>query len=177
MTNKSKIEQLFTAQKKAVRAIMPGYINYYYKDGVTPTHTKAFFNEHNILTVQSIIYKNASIFMNKVENFPNQLPRPVLDTIDRNFLSTRNGDQPTYQSEWYQTYNTPYYRMSTFFKSPLLYTNLQCNNDWITYNNPNIFKSNIKFHLLIDAQSPGAKRRMDTSKLSTVPNNWPKKFS
>ena len=39
MTNKSKIDQLFTAQKKAVRAIMPGYVNYYYNNGVTPTHT------------------------------------------------------------------------------------------------------------------------------------------
>ena len=166
MTNKSKIEQLFTAQKKAVRAIMPGYINYYYKDGVTPTHTKAFFNEHNILTVQSIIFKNASIFMNKVQNFPNLLPRPVFDTIDRNYPSPSNDDKATYQSEWYQTYNTPYYRMSTFFKSPLLYATLQCNNDWITYNKLNIFKSNVKSHLLIDAQSHGAKDEW-------IPENFP----
>ena len=93
--------------------------------------------------------------MNKVQNFPNQLPRPVLDTIDKNALSTSYSDQPTYLSEWYQTYNTSQYRMSTFFKSPLIYINLKHNNNWITYNNPNIFKSNIKSHLLIDAQFRG----------------------
>ncbi len=66
-------------------------------------------------------------------------------------------DQPTYLSEWYQTFNTSQYRMSTFFKSPLIYINLKHNNDWITYKNANIFKTNIKSHLLIDAQFRGAK--------------------
>ncbi len=134
---------------------MPGYINYYYKNGIIPTHTKAFFNKHNILTVHSIIYKNAAIFMNKVLNFPNQLPRSVLDKIDQSYLATSTNDQPLYLTEWYQTYNTPYFRMSMFFKCPLIYTKLKCNNEWITYNNPNIFKSNIKSHLLVDAQLHG----------------------
>ena len=63
-TNKCKIEQLFSAQKKAIRAIMPGFINFFYKDGEIPTHTKSFFIEQEILTVQSVILKNILIFMN-----------------------------------------------------------------------------------------------------------------
>ncbi len=145
---------------------MQGYTQCYFKDGAIPTHTKAFFNDHNILTVQSIIFKNASIFINKVHNFPNQLPRPVLDTIDKNFLSISYNDQTPYMSEWYQSYNTPYYRMSTFFKSPLIYTNLKCNYNWITYDNSTIFKSNIKCHLLVDIQFPGPKNEW-------IPQNFP----
>ena len=42
-----------------MRAVMPGYVNYFYKDGVTAANTKTFFTEHKILTVQSVIVKNA----------------------------------------------------------------------------------------------------------------------
>lgn len=51
-TNKSKIDTIFTTQKKAMRAVMSGYVNYFYKDGICPTHTKPGFTEHRILTVQ-----------------------------------------------------------------------------------------------------------------------------
>ncbi len=47
--------------------------------------------------------------------------------------------------------------MSTFFKGPLLYTHLYYTNEWITYDKSNVFKSNVKFHLLIDGQFQGAK--------------------
>ena len=166
MTNKNKIEQLFSAQKKAIRAIMPGNVNYYYKDGVIPTHTKAFFNKHNILTVQNIIFKNAAILMNKVKHFPNTLPSSVLDAIEGTILYPPNGEQPTYLSEWYQTYNTPTYRMTTFFKGPLLYSHLIDTNEWITYDKPKIFKLNVKTHLLLDVQYLGLKDEW-------VPENFP----
>ena len=37
-TNKSNIDMLFTMQKKAMRAVMPGYVNYFYKDGKLLRH-------------------------------------------------------------------------------------------------------------------------------------------
>ena len=38
-TKRSNIELLFTVQKKAIRAVMPGYVNYFYKEGQLPTGT------------------------------------------------------------------------------------------------------------------------------------------
>ena len=65
-SSKSNIESLFTNQKKGMRAVMPGHVNFYYRNGVKPTHTKPFFNQFNVLTVQGIIVKYALVFMNKV---------------------------------------------------------------------------------------------------------------
>ena len=67
-THKSKIDTLFTAQKKAMRAVMPGWVNYFYKDGIHPTHTKASFTTFKILTVHNVILKNMLIFLDKVNN-------------------------------------------------------------------------------------------------------------
>ena len=36
-------------------------------------------------------------------------------------------------------------------------THLYYTNEWITYDKPNVFKSNVKFHLPIDAQFHSAK--------------------
>ena len=41
---KNHIESLFSSQKKGLSAAIPGYINYLYKDGVLPTHTKSSFD-------------------------------------------------------------------------------------------------------------------------------------
>ena len=54
-SSKSNIESLFTKQKKAMRAIIPGYINYKYKDGKLPGHTKPKFYEYKILNIHGII--------------------------------------------------------------------------------------------------------------------------
>ena len=42
---KSSLNSLFKAQKKAVRTLIPGYVNYYFdsKTGTLPTHTKKIF--------------------------------------------------------------------------------------------------------------------------------------
>ena len=48
---KSHIDLLFTKQKQGIRAVMPGHVNYYYKDGKLPDHTKAMFKEYEISTV------------------------------------------------------------------------------------------------------------------------------
>ena len=46
LTAKSNIESLFRIQKKGIRAIVPGFINYKYRDGELPGHTKPYFNEY-----------------------------------------------------------------------------------------------------------------------------------
>ena len=77
---------LFHAQKKGIRFIMPGYVNYFYKDGENPANTKpmAIFREHKILIVQGIIVKNALIFMYKINKFAMQLPVSLRETIPDN---------------------------------------------------------------------------------------------
>ena len=53
---KSHIETLFVKQKMGLRAILLGFVNYWYKDGTPPASTG--FYVHKILTVHSIIVKN-----------------------------------------------------------------------------------------------------------------------
>ena len=118
---RSNIESLFTNQKKGMRAVMPGYINYFYKDGTLPSHTKTGFNKLEVLTVHSIIIKNALIFMHKVNNFPWLLPASVNHTISPDapsLFSTSNHD--THQ-EWLINFGTSTYCKSLFYKGPLIY--------------------------------------------------------
>ena len=53
---------------------MPGYVQYYYEDGITPAHTKPAFKEYKILTVQGIIAKNALLLMTKTIKIKPSLP-------------------------------------------------------------------------------------------------------
>ena len=45
-------------------------VNFKYRDGIIPSHTKLTFEEMNVLTVQNVIVKNALIFMQKIRNVP-----------------------------------------------------------------------------------------------------------
>ena len=54
---------------------MPGYVKYYYKDGVLPTQSKSAFKNHNILTMRTIVAKNALIFKSKILRFTSDMPR------------------------------------------------------------------------------------------------------
>ena len=74
---KSFINELFIVQKKSVRAVMPGFVRYFYKDGVIPTHTKSAFSEYKILTVHNIIAKNALLLMSKITNVKGMLPTSI----------------------------------------------------------------------------------------------------
>ena len=58
---------------------MPGYVNYYYKDGKLPDHTKATFKEYEILTVHGVIIKNALTLMHKLTYMPGLLPSSIKD--------------------------------------------------------------------------------------------------
>ena len=107
------MEAIFCKQKKSLRAVIPEFINYNYKDSIIPGHTKKYFNEYNILTMHNIIALNALVMLNKIRSFPSLLPNSIVATI------------PTYSPEhesthddcekWLKTYNTPTYRNSLFF--------------------------------------------------------------
>ena len=117
-TAKSNIDTLFSKQKKGIRAVVPGFINYRYRDGTLPDHTKPFFNKYNILTVQGVIVLNALLFIHKVKHFPRSLPMSLTNTIPHNipiFGSTHETCE-----EWLSEYNNHIYRSSIFFKGPLL---------------------------------------------------------
>ncbi len=145
-TNKSKIDILFTTQKKAMRAVMPGWINYFYKDGVCPSHTKQGFTKHYILTVQNIILKNIMILLNKVHIYPHMLPSSVRGIFHTDSPSPTT--QIDHTLDWYATYNSTPYNTSVFFKGPMLYTELMTdNNDKIINENVNSFKNTVKSYL------------------------------
>ena len=66
--SKSLIDSLFSKQKQGIRAIMPGFINYFYREGILPRHTKTFFDEHEILTVHGLIAVNSIILLHKIKH-------------------------------------------------------------------------------------------------------------
>ena len=110
---KSNIEALFASQKKGLRAVMRGHVNYYYKDGIPPTHTKPAFQQYKVLTVQGIIAKNALIFMHKVNQLPRELPKSIRETIPQN-APCANPDYVNCQ-EWLAEYGTTIHNKSIFY--------------------------------------------------------------
>ena len=152
-SSKSNIDSLFTTQKKAVRSIMPGYVNHYYRDGVLPTHTKSAFTTYNILTVHNIILKNMFMFINRTQIFPSTLPLLVRQTISPSIPIP--GTPPANHSDWYETYNTIPYNKTVYFKAPLLYYHFTTDNMHLNkINTQNAYKQNIK-SCLLQIQSSG----------------------
>ena len=66
---------------------MAGFVNFKYRDGMIPSHTKSSFNSMKVLTVQNFIAKNALIFIHKVLCFPHLLPKSVRETVPNNVLN------------------------------------------------------------------------------------------
>ena len=89
---------------------MPGYVNFFYKDGQLPVHTKPAFKEYNILTVHGIIVKNTLIYMRKIYNFPACLPESVRDIIASD-APTLGSDHET-SSSWLSKFTNSCYRSS-----------------------------------------------------------------
>ena len=118
-SSKTNIESLFTNQKKGMRAVMPGYVNLFYKDGSPPAHTKPAFTNFKVLTVQGVIAKNALIFMHKVNQFPFLLPDSVRNTISPNTPGVDSNFDSSH--EWLAEFGTHVYNKSIFFKGPLIY--------------------------------------------------------
>ena len=74
--SKNSIKALFVCQKKAMRTLIPGYVNYYYNKTTKepPNHTKQAFNENKILVVHSLILKNLMLFMHKLNYHAHLVP-------------------------------------------------------------------------------------------------------
>ncbi|HIF15425.1 MAG TPA: hypothetical protein EYQ86_08985 [Bacteroidetes bacterium] len=129
---------------------MPGFINYFYKDGVKPTGTKKSFNEFAVLTIHGIIAQNTMNFMNKIFYFPSTLPASVSSTISASAPSRKfNATHETCNS-WLDYYNTHYFRKSVFFKGPLMYIDqsVDCTITPISVQSVKAFKSECKRAIL-----------------------------
>ena len=59
----------YSPSKNGMRAVIPGFIYYNFKDGLLPGHTKPAFNEYKILTAHNIIALNDFLFVEK-SSFP-----------------------------------------------------------------------------------------------------------
>ena len=76
-------------------AVIPGNIQYRYRDGVTAGQTKPFFNEFSILTVHGVIVSNALLFIHiKQRYFPLALTQSLRETI-ANDAPTPGSDHET----------------------------------------------------------------------------------
>ena len=166
--SKCHIESLFTKQKQGIRAVMSGYVNYRYKDGNPPEHTKSAFRLHNILTVHSVIVKNALILLHKVRNMPSLLPKSIKELFPH--------DIPTYNStyehnlSWFTTYNGPTFRNTLFFKGPMLSITKQSKDITIPSSifSIEIFKNSAKRELL-KLQSSGDDENWPNFLLYSIP--------
>ena len=157
---KSNIESLFAGQKKGIRTVMPGFKNFFFKDGITPAHTKPGFTKYNILSVHGVVVKNALIFMHKVKYLPSILPPSIKDTIDPNSpLSYASPSHETCKT-WLDSFNDNYHRKSVFFKGPLLATDKNivglslrtCTTSTVL--STNAYKAKVK-HYLLEQQGCG----------------------
>ena len=117
---KSNIESLFTKQKKGLRAVIKGYINYRYRNGILPGHTKPYFNDFNILSIYNLIALNSLLMIHKIKAFPKSLPPSITEMFGHDF-PIPGSTHETCQN-WILEYDKDHiYRTSIFFnKGPLL---------------------------------------------------------
>ena len=101
---------------------MPGFNPNFYHKGKTPSHTKAFFSESNILTVQSIILTNILLLMYKYHNLKQCIPQSVADIISP--LAPYSDTSQCNDKKWFANHSTGKYRNSLCFKGPLFITNI-----------------------------------------------------
>ncbi len=165
---RSRIDSLFSKQKMGIRAVIPGYINYRYKDGVIPGHTKASFKEYGILTIHSIIAKNALILMHKIKHISTLVPESVKNLMPDNIPLIGSTHESC--SEWLGIYGTSHFKSSVFFKGPLLNINqLNINATSLpSLFSINIYKSNVK-RVLLEQQSSGDNEEWPSFLLNSIP--------
>ena len=147
-TCKSNIEALFSKQKKGLRAVIPGFINYKYREGETAGHTKSAFFGYNILTVHGIITLNTLLFMRKARHFHLQLPPSIVATIASN--SPVHNSTIDSCADWLKLYENHIYRKSVFYKGPLLLlsSKLEDNLSPASYITMKAYKNNVKSAIL-----------------------------
>ena len=173
---KSNIDSLHTVQKKAIRAVMPGYVKYYYKDGVLPTHTKSAFKEYTILTAQSVIAKNALILMSKIHMFVSNTPQSIRKLIPPN--SPSHNASHNAEVDWIDIYCTAHYRNTIFFKGPLLHNDFvnKCPTVYGACKNITSYKKHTK-QFLIDVQADGDIIEWEAKNNILVNINGPRKLT
>ena len=144
---KNSLKKLFVCQKKAIRTLIPGYVNYYYNKNTDqpPTHTKETFTKLNIMTIHSLILKNLLIFMNKIHNFPHLMPQPILALFTSHHPDTDN-PRATISSRLTSVVN------SIIIKGPRLYNEIteeaaEANSPFLT-DTINRYKNTVKSYLL-----------------------------
>ena len=115
---KTHIESLFVKQKQGIRALQSGYVNHRYVDGKVPDHTKKMFEDLEILTVHSIIVRNALILMHKIKNMNSLIPKTVVSLFPTNI--PKWGSAFDENIEWLSTYSQSYLKSSLFYKGPIL---------------------------------------------------------
>ena len=101
-----------------MRAVMPGYVNYFYKEGKILTQTKESFFKYKMLKIHGLIVKNALIFMHKVNHFPELLPKSIYETIPENVPTSYSTHENS--TVWLKNYGQGHFNSSIFSKSPLL---------------------------------------------------------
>ena len=150
---KSNIEALFSKQKKGIRAVMPGYVRYNYKDGITPGPTKSAFSKYGILTIQNLITFNAFLFIYKIRNCPSLIPPSVRYTISDD--CPKSGSTHETCEVWLKNYNNHVYNKSVFFKGPLMFVTSMINESLSpeSYVTLKKYKKNIKETLLVKQTS------------------------
>lgn len=152
-STKSNINSIFAIQKKGIRAIIPGFVNYFYKEGKIPHHTKSAFTEYNILTIHSIVVKNALLYLYRCYrlHYNHFLPSSVRKLIPASAPKI-NATHET-NTEWYELYSTGNYAKSIFYKGPLLFTDI-VDNELLRSDTYLAFRNSVK-NILLGIQSAG----------------------
>ena len=118
---KSSLNSIFVAQKRAVRVISPGFVNYWYdkKTGQIPSHTKMYFQELELHTIYSLVLLNILVFMQKIQL--HRAPQSILDKFSLTDFQIPNTS--------YCNFEVPQTRLkcqtnSIFHKGPLLFNSV-----------------------------------------------------
>jgi len=124
--SQNSLSRIFSAQKKAIRAISPGYVNYFYnkETGEIPSHTKHTFNENGILTVHNLIFCQTMTTMSKI--YRDIAPKVVCNMFVK---SERNNHLHRSSRRAANLFETPRTRLvsedhTIFHKGPLYFNSI-----------------------------------------------------
>ena len=165
---KSMIDALFSKQKQGIRAVMPGFVNYYFKEGALPQHTKPFFNGNEILTVHGLIVYNSIILLHKIKYMPQLVPKNILQAFPDD-IPTKISDHVT-ASSWLQLYSSTNFKNSIFYKGPLLsiYADKADATTLPTLFSIKLFKASAK-RMLLSLQKDGESNEWNPFLLNNIP--------
>ena len=108
----------FYLNKKGLRAVIPVFINYRYREEESAGHAKFAFSDYNVLTVHGITTLNTLLFNRKVRHFPSQLPLSIAATVAKD--SSVHGSTLDSCENWLKFYDNHLYQNSILYKGPLL---------------------------------------------------------